>query len=54
MCKNVAFAQGLTVLVPKRQWLISQCVELTIDDAMQAKQCVKILKVDKNLEKPNR
>ena len=41
MCKNVAFAQGLTVLVPKQQRLISQCVELTIDDAMQAKQHVK-------------
>ena len=47
MCKNVAFAQGLAVLVPKQQWLISQCVELTIGDAMQAKQRVKKLKVDK-------
>ena len=52
MCKNVAFAQGLAVLVPKQQWLISQCVELTIGDAMQAKQHVKKFKVDKNLEKP--
>ena len=52
MCKNIAFAQGLAVLVPKQQWLISQCVELTIGDAMQAKQRVKKLKVDKNLEKP--
>ena len=41
MCKNVAFAQGLAVLVPKQQWLSSQCVELTIGDAMQAKQHVK-------------
>ena len=41
MCKNVTFAQGLAVLVPKQQWLISQFVELTIDDAMQAKQRVK-------------
>ena len=52
MCKNVTFAQGLAVLVPKQQGLISQCVELTRDDAMQAKQCVKKLKVDTNLEKP--
>ena len=52
MCKNVTFAQGLMVLVPKQQWLISQFVELMIGDAMQAKQCVKKLKVDKNLEKP--
>ena len=44
MCKNVVFAQGLKVLVPKQQWLISQCVKLTMDDAMQAKQHVKILK----------
>ena len=51
MCKNVSFAQGL-VLVPNQQWLISQFVELTIDDAMQAKQHVKKLKVDKNLENP--
>ena len=49
MCKNVTFAQELKVLVPKQQGLISQCVKLTIDDAMQAKQHVKILKVDKNL-----
>ena len=47
MCKNIAFAQGLMVLVPKQQWLISQFVELTIGDAMQAKQFVKKLKVDK-------
>ena len=40
------------VLVQKQQLLISQCVELTIGDAMQAKQCVKKLKVDTNLEKP--
>ena len=53
MCKIVAFAQGLAVLVPKQQWLISQCVELTIGDAMQAKQQLKKkLKVDKNLGKP--
>ena len=53
MCKNVAFAQGLAVLVPKQQWLISQCVELTIGDAMQAKQRVKKnFQVDNNLEKP--
>ena len=43
MCKNVAFAQGLKVLVPKQQRLISQYVKLTIDDAMQAKQHVKKL-----------
>ena len=54
MCKNVVFAQGLKVLVPKQQRLISQCVKLTMDGAMQAKQHVKILKVDKNLEKPKR
>ena len=52
MCKNVAFAQGLMVLVQKQQLLISQCVELTIGDAMQAKQRVEKLKVDTNLEKP--
>ena len=44
MCKDVAFAQGPMVLVPKQQCLISQCVELTIDDAMQAKQHVKNIK----------
>ena len=42
MCKNVVFAQGLKVLVPKQQWFISQCVKLTMDDAMQAKQHVEI------------
>ena len=45
MCKNVAFAQGLTVLVPKQQRLISQFVKLTIGDTMQAKQHVKKLKL---------
>ena len=38
MCKNVVFSQGLKVLVPKQQWLISQCVKLTMKGAMQAKQ----------------
>ena len=38
MCKNVVFAQGLKVLVPKQQWLISQCVKFMMDGSMQAKQ----------------
>ena len=57
MCKNVTFAQGLKVLVPKQQWLVSECVKLTMDDAMHAKQQEKyiyILKDDTNLEKPKR
>ena len=44
MCKNVVFAQGLKVLVPKQQGLISQCVKLTMDDALQATQHVKNIK----------
>ena len=51
MCKNIVFAQGLKVLVPKQQWLINQCVKLTIDDAITA--CENI-KVDTNLEMPKR
>ena len=38
MCKNIVFAQELKALVPKQQQLISQCVKLTMDGAMQAKQ----------------
>ena len=44
MCKNVAFAQGLKVLVPKQQRLINQCVRLTMDGAIQAKQQEKKIK----------
>ena len=41
MCKNVVFAQGLKVLVPKQQLLICQCVKLTMDDAITACENVK-------------
>ena len=51
MCKNVVFAQGLKVLVPKQQWLINQYVKLTMDDAIAA---CKNIKVDTNLEMPKR
>ena len=52
MYKNVAFAQGLAVLVPKQQSLVSEFLKLTVDDTMQARQRVKKIKVDKNFEKP--
>ena len=52
MYKNVAFAQGLTVLVPKQQLLISELLKLTVSDTMQARQHEKKIKVDKNFEKP--
>ena len=52
MYKNVAFAQGLMVLVPKQQLLISEFLKLTVGDTMQARQRVKKIKVDKNFEKP--
>ena len=52
MYKNVAFAQGLVVLVPKQQLLLVG-FKLTICNAMQARQHLKIkFKVDKNFEKP--
>ena len=51
MYKNVAFAQGLMVLVPKQQLLISELLKLTVGDTMQARQHVKKkIKVDKNFE----
>ena len=52
MYKNVAFAQGLTVLVPKQQLLFSEFLKLTVGDTMQARQRAKKIKVDKNFEKP--
>ena len=52
MYKNGAFAQGLTVLVPKQQLFVSE-FKLTICNAMQAKQCLKnFFSVDKSFEKP--
>ena len=50
MYKNIAFAQGLVVLVPKQQLLISELLKLTVGDTMQARQRVKKIKVDKNFE----
>ena len=50
MYKNIAFAQGLAMLVPKQQLLVSEFFKLTICNAMQARQCLK--KVDKTFEKP--
>ena len=41
MYKNVAFAQGLAVLVPKKQLLISEFLKLTVGDTMQTRQRVK-------------
>ena len=41
MYKNVAFAQGLAVFVPKQQLLISELLKLTVGDTMQARQRVK-------------
>ena len=52
MYKNVTFAQGLVVLVPKQQLLISEFLKLTVSDTMQARQHEKNKKVDKNFEKP--
>ena len=52
MYKNIAFVQGLAVLVPKQQLLISEFLKLTVGDTMQARQRVKKIKVDKNFEKP--
>ena len=52
MYKNVAFAQGLAVLVPEQQLLISEFLKLTVGDTMQARQHEKKIKVDKNFEKP--
>ena len=40
MYKNVTFAQGLMVLVPKQQLLVSE-FKLTICNAMQARQHLK-------------
>ena len=58
MYKNVAFAQGLRVLVPKQQLLIS--FKLTILNVMQAIQrsfffllLKKNYKIDMNFEMPN-
>ena len=39
--KSVAFAQGLTVLVPKQQLLVSEFLKLTVGNTMQARQRVK-------------
>ena len=53
MYKNVAFAQGLTVLVPKQQLLISEFLKLTVRYYACKKPCKKKkIKVDKNFEKP--
>ena len=41
MYKNIAFAQGLAVLVPKQQLLFSEFLKLTVGDTMQARQRVK-------------
>ena len=41
MYKNVIFAQGLVVFVPKQQLLVSEFFKLTICNAMQARQCLK-------------
>ena len=40
MYKNIAFAQGLVVLVPKQQLLVSEFLKLTVGDTMQARQLV--------------
>ena len=52
MYKNVAFAQGLAMLVPKQQLFVIEFLKLTVGDTMQARQRVKKFKVDKNFEKP--
>ena len=44
MCKNVVFAQGLKVLVPKQQRLISQC-EKTYDGWCYASKAANIKNV---------
>ena len=41
MYKNVTFAQGLVVLVPKQQLLVSEFLKLTVGNTMQATQRVK-------------
>ena len=53
MYKNVAFAQGLKVLVPSNSHLLVG-FKLTICNAMQARQSLKKknIKIDKNFEKP--
>ena len=51
MYKNVTFAQGLAVLVPKQQLLLVS-FKLIVCNAVQARQHLKKILIDKNFEKP--
>ena len=45
MCKNIVFAQGVKVLVPKQQLMINQCIKLTMCYASKAEKNIKLIQI---------